>query len=123
MEYLRRHQGRMDQIELVVNLDGVGFNGYKTGLSFYECPEEFSQNALAVMGKYPGIEEMQPWFQGDHMVFVMNGIPAAALTTTGFMRMETEIAHTPKDSIDQINVQLLTEAARFLFDLIINFQI
>ena len=73
---------------------------------------------MAVMGKYPGIEEMQPWFQGDHMVFVMNGVPAAALTTTGFMQMETEIAHTSQDNIDKINVELLVEAARFLFDLI-----
>ena len=101
MEYLRRHQGRMDQIELVINLDGVGFAGHATGLSFYECSEEFKRNALAVMGKYPGIEEMQPWFQGDHMVFVMNGVPAAALTTTGFMQMETGIAHTSRDTIDQ----------------------
>ena len=122
MEYLRRHQGRMDQIELVVNLDGVGFTDYATGLSFYECTEEFKRNALADMAKYPGIEEMQPWFQGDHMVFVMNGVPAAALTTTGFMQMETEIAHTSRDTIDRINVQLLVEAARFLFDLIINFK-
>ena len=118
MEYLRRHQGRMDQIKLVVNLDGVGFAGHKTGLSFYECPEEFKQNALAVMDKYPGIEEMQPWFQGDHMVFVMNGVQAAALTTKGFIQMETEVAHTPKDDLDQINVDKLVEVARFLFDLI-----
>ena len=118
MEYLRRHHGRMDQIELVINLDGVGFAGHATGLSFYECSEEFKRNALAAMGKYPGIEEMQPWFQGDHMVFVMNGVPAAALTTTGFMQMETGIAHTSRDTIDQIDVQLLAEAAQFLFDLI-----
>ena len=118
MEYLHRHQGRMDQIKQVINLDGVGFAGYKTGLSFYECPEEFRANALAVMGKYPGIEEMQPWFQGDHMIFVMNGVPAAALTTTGFVQLETDIAHTTQDNVDQINVELLVEAARFLFDLI-----
>ena len=119
MEYLRRHQGRMDQIELVVNLDGVGFKDYPTGLSFYECSEEFKRNALAVMAKYPGIEEMPPWFQGDHMVFVMNGVPAAALTTTGFMQMETGIAHTSRDTIDKINPQLLAETAQFLFDLVI----
>jgi len=118
MEYLRRHQGRMDQIELVVNLDGVGFAGHATGLSFYECPDEFKQKALAVMRKFPGIEEMQPWFQGDHMVFVMNGVAAAALTTTGFMQMETEIAHTSKDRLEKIDVSLLVKAAHFVFELI-----
>ncbi len=118
MEYLHRHQGRLDQIELVVNLDGVGFAGCTTGLSFYECTPEFQKTALSVMRKYPGIQEMQPWFQGDHMVFVTNEVPAAALTTTGFMQLETEIAHTPKDDLDQINVELLVEAAHFLFDLI-----
>jgi aminopeptidase YwaD len=70
------------------------------------------------MGKYSGIEEMQPWFQGDHMVFVMNGVPAMALTTTGFMQMETEIAHTPKDSVNRVDVKLLAETAQFLFDTI-----
>ncbi len=118
MEYLRRNNGKMGQIRLVINLDGVGFIGHPTGLSFYEGSDKFQSAALAVMSNYPGIEEMPPWFQGDHMVFVMNGVPAMALTTTGFMQMETEIAHTSKDSPDKIDAGLLVEAACFLFDLI-----
>ena len=63
-------------------------------------------DALSVMGKYSGIEEMQPWFQGDHMVFVMNGVPAMALTTAGLMQMEllSEITHTENDTSEIIDL-------------------
>ena len=97
---------------------GLVLCGHPTGLSFYECPQDFQQAALSALGSYPGLQEMQPWFQGDHMIFVMNGVPAMALTTTGFMQMETEIAHTSKDSLDKIDVSLLVEAAHFIRDLI-----
>lgn len=119
MEYLRCHQGLMGQIRLAINLDGVGFAGHPTGLSFYKCPERRRKTALDKMKEYPGMEEMPQWDQGDHMIFVMNGVPAMALTTVGFMRMETEIAHTPKDRPDVMDMKLLVEAAYFLFDLII----
>jgi aminopeptidase YwaD len=118
MEYLRKHQGRMDQINLAINLDGVGFTGHPTGLSFYDCPDKYQRDALVTMGKHSGIEVMQPWFQGDHMVFVMNSVPAMALITTGFMQMETEIAHTLKDNVDMVDVKLLVEVAQFLFETI-----
>ncbi len=34
------------------------------------------------------------------------------------LKMDAEIAHTSRDTIDRINPQLLADAAQFLFDLI-----
>jgi aminopeptidase YwaD len=118
MEYLRRHRDALGQIGLVINLDGVGLSGDPTGLSSYECPEAISAAALKVASSFPSIRQMDPWFQGDHMVFAMNGVPALALTTCGFLRMESDYAHTSKDNIEIMDAALLADAALFLEKLI-----
>jgi aminopeptidase YwaD len=58
---------------------------------------------------------MDPWFMGDHMIFVQKGVPAAALTTTEFVDVWKRIAHTQKDTIDLVDPALLAGAARFIF--------
>jgi aminopeptidase YwaD len=39
----------------------------------------------------------EPWFQGDHALFLMNGRPALALTSERVNELLAEIVHTEKD--------------------------
>jgi aminopeptidase YwaD len=118
MEYLRRHQGDFAKIRLVINIDGVGFKGMPTGISFYECPQVIQESALKVTADHPGIEEMPQWYQGDHMVFLSQGVPAIALTTAGFAEVWADIAHTPNDTLEIVDENKLVNAARFIFELV-----
>ena len=54
------------------------------------------------------------------MVFVMNGVPALALTSENFVEILTELAHTPKDGIEKVDVGKLVEVANALERLFTN---
>ncbi len=114
LAYLGRHAGRLDQIRLAINVDGAGYHGSPSEISFYECPPFERDLALAEMKNFASMQEGAIWYQSDHMVFAMNQVPAIALTTAAFMEMETEIAHTEKDTPDLVDLSLLVDIARFL---------
>lgn len=55
--------------------------------------------------------EIEPWFQGDHMLFCQENIPAAAFTSQNLDYIMSEIVHTPKDRIDQVDCRKITSIA------------
>jgi aminopeptidase YwaD len=120
MEYLRRHKGKLDSIRLAINIDGAGYKGHPSAVSFYSTPESVEQYAQELLPAYPSIQVGEPWYQSDHMVFAMSQVPTMAITTSAFMEMEHEIAHTPKDTPDRVDITLLEDIARFLEEFILN---
>jgi aminopeptidase YwaD len=68
------------------------------------------------------LSEGEPWFQGDHMVFAMQSIPALAITSEAFMEIETRFAHTPKDHPGLVDCGQLVEVATELCELFQNLE-
>jgi hypothetical protein len=62
--------------------------------------------------------EGEQWFQGDHMIFVPNKVPAMAITSNNLFEILTEIAHTPKDIPEIVDISKLTDVAEALQDLV-----
>jgi aminopeptidase YwaD len=118
MEYLRTHSTDLTSIRLVINLDGVGYHETPTGVSFYDCPQSLQDAATRLISEFREFEEMPQWFQGDHMVFVSQGIPAIAFTTAEFSDVWIDIAHTREDTPDKVDGEILAETAKFIFELI-----
>jgi Iap family predicted aminopeptidase len=58
-----------------------------------------------------GLMEGKPWYQGGHMIFAQNGIPAIAFTSEKMKILMSQITHTPKDTPDIIDYQKLVETA------------
>lgn len=114
MTYLALHQGKMENIRLAINIDGAGYRGHLSEISYYSCSENIEKCARQILPDYPSIRVGEPWYQSDHMVFAMNKISAIALTTSAFMQMEQNIAHTPKDSLEQVDITLLVNIAKYL---------
>jgi aminopeptidase YwaD len=54
----------------------------------------------------------------DHMVFAMRGVPSLALTSTGLYEIAQTVAHTPADTPDLANPQLIVDAAAFIAEVI-----
>jgi aminopeptidase YwaD len=119
MTYLKLHDGKLDQIRLVINNDGAGFRGYSDALSFYGTSPAVETVAKALLEEFPTLGMGESWPQSDHMVFAMNGVPAMAITTQGFTEMEKLVAHTAKDSPEVVVTPQLVEAAKFIRDLIL----
>jgi len=116
--YMERNDGRLGEISLNVNLDGLGWLGSPTAYSFYACKDEITTKVREVFGKYPELVEGSPWPQGDHMIFAMSGVPAVAITTEKFTDLEHDIAHTEKDVPGLVDPVKLVATAKALHELV-----
>jgi len=114
---LKANEGRLKEILLNINIDAAGYRKTKNLYSLYECPEEIATLIRKTFEENMALLEGQPWYQGDHMVFAMNGVPALATTSEGFMDIETQFAHTPKDRPELVDCEQLVEIATELYGL------
>ena len=109
-----------ESIFLVINCDGVGLKGSKTAISFMELDESRQELIAPYLADQPEIELIEPWEMGDHMLFVMHGIPAITFTSKEILNLIDQIAHTEKDSIDIIDYQRVLEVVELITELIVD---
>lgn len=117
IEYLKRSRDYFADILLAVNLDGAGYIHGGTVYSLYELPTETAETFRRVFSRYDGISEGEAWYQSDHMIFVMNGCPAAAVTSEQFQELSREITHTAKDRPEIVDTTRLVTLSQALADL------
>ncbi len=118
MDYIHRYDSSFPSIQLVVNLDDLGFRGAPSAFSFYGCPSDLEQKARQVFSTFPGLAPGEAWYQGDHMVFVQQNIPAIAFASSAMVEFMRTLAHTAGDTPDKVDVSKLIEVARALNGLI-----
>jgi aminopeptidase YwaD len=63
--------------------------------------------------------EGEPWYQGDHGLFLMNGVPALAITSQRMAEVLSRIAHTARDRPELVDVSKLVEIAAALRDVVV----
>ena len=112
--YFAAHQDRLDDVVLAVNLDGVGHREGRDATSTYGCEGELARAIDDVLGAEPGLVPGPPWFQGDHSVFVMHGVPALAVTSERIEDLVATVVHTPADTVDLVDPAKLVRLARAL---------
>ena len=120
MDYLARYGSRFHQILLAINIDDVGYKEGKTGFSLYGCPDDLEYRIRSSFQNHASLVGHQPWYMGDHMIFVQKGIPSMAFTSEKISELMTTITHTLKDTPDIIDEAILVEIAEALRDLIID---
>jgi aminopeptidase YwaD len=59
-----------------------------------------------------------PWYQGDHAVFVMHGVPALAVTSERIEELVATVVHTPADTVELVDPVKLVRLAFALRGLI-----
>ncbi len=118
MQYLQSNTGRLDEIILAVNIDGVAFHKGNCAWSAYDLPAEMASLVGQAFSSQPGIVQGEPWHQGDHMLFVLNQRPAVAVTSEQVWQIVSEIAHTSKDQPELVNPALLVHLAHALKELV-----
>ena len=59
------------------------------------------------------------WFQGDHSIFIQQGVPAIAVSSQWFIDNidQQEITHTPKDNPSIVDCQKVVEIAEAIYQL------
>jgi aminopeptidase YwaD len=114
MDYLHRFGKSLEQSVVAINIDDVGYVHGRTAYSLYECPDALENEAEAVFGGYEGIIRGEQWYQGDHMIFVQNGIAAMAITSERSRELMATVTHTAKDIPEIVDCDKLVELASAL---------
>ncbi len=112
--YLKEIQNHPENILLGINIDGVGYLEGHTAVSTYGCPAVMEETLNRLIHSTPGMIRGEPWYQGDHALFVQNQRPALGITSE---RMDTilSVAHTPLDQIGLVDCGKLVDTADFLW--------
>ncbi len=117
VQYLKSNADRLHEVILGINLDGAGYYQGNSAYSLYDCPDEIAGSIRKTFSSQKDIVEGDLWYQGDHMLFVLNQIPALAITSDRFMELSTHITHTDKDSPELVDLNKLVNLALALRDL------
>ena len=120
--YLRQNAGRFDETLLVINLDGAGYKVGDTAYSLYDCPPQLSRVLEETFASHAGLVQGDPWYQGDHSLFLMNKVPAVAMTSSRMTDVLTHIAHTPGDQRAMVDVTKLVGVALAIRDALLSLE-
>lgn len=96
----------LGDISLNVNLDGAGVAGRKTALASFGCPPALNSH-IDRIAELPGWAHMEPWWESDHAIFAVRGIPAVAITSEGVHDLFTTVAHTGGDTLEIVDIDIL----------------
>lgn len=111
MQYLAENREHMEDIVVAVNSDGVGSKGSRTTFCCFDAAGPLEKSVKRAFREENQFMETAPWYQSDHMLFVMNGRPAVALTTGDFAPVWANIAHTERDTIELLDSRILLDTA------------
>ena len=118
MDYLKLYGGGLPGVLLAVNIDDVGYRQGRSSYSFYECPAHLEKEAEHVFRRSDGLVRGEPWFSGDHMIFVQRQVPAVAFTSEYVLELMRTVTHTSSDTPDIIDCHKLVEVAQSLSALV-----
>jgi len=118
MRYLTDNRGALEQIRLVVNSDGAGSRGSRTSYCHFNADATMIQALCTAFHDENRYLAVEPWYQSDHAMFALHGVPAVALTTEAFQAIWSTVAHTEKDTMDGVDAGILAGIAVSLRELI-----
>ena len=112
-EYMRRRGDSLGSLSAVINIDGVGHRlGTNTATLLGGAPE--TQAAVReTLADFPAMQWVEPWYESDHSSFAMRGVPAIAVSSTGYAK----VLHTPEDTLAWLSPEKLEEAYKFVWQL------
>jgi aminopeptidase YwaD len=101
-------------VELAINVDGAGIVGRGTTVAPLACPAELERRLEALVGRMPPWTIAGPWYESDHAIFAMRGIPSLAITSEGIHDLLADIAHTDRDTLEMVDPAVLADVAGFI---------
>ena len=113
LKYLDSIGQDISKIKLAINIDGAGHKDGSIAYSTYNFNTDL-QKLIETPAESYGLEKGPQWVEGDHSMFVMQGIPSIAITSTNMFYAVTGTAHTEYDTEDLVSCVNLDKAALFI---------
>jgi aminopeptidase YwaD len=95
--------GGLDGVELVINVDGAGLRGHGSAVALLGGDASAAAGVTGAIAGVHSASEGPPWFESDHAVFAMQGIPAVAITSAATfdeLKRRSHAADEPADVVD-----------------------
>ena len=118
-QWVALNAGKFDEILLGINLDDIGYHKGGVAYSLYDCAAGMAGSIRTLFSAHQGLAEGEPWYQGDHGLFLINHVPALAVTSDLLGELMAGITHTPKDTIEIVDPAKLVTVALALRDLLL----
>ena len=109
--YFAANEGRLGNVALAINLDAVGYRKGDDAYSTYGCSEDLQRTIARTLDADGTLVPGDPWYQGDHAIFVMNGVPALAVTSEHVEELVATVVHTSDDTPELVDVAKLVRLA------------
>ncbi len=111
---------RPHDIRWAANVDGIGLRESSQGAAAFGWPAQWKTD-LEQAYHQNGIVAMEPWQQGDHMLYVLNDIPTLAFTSVGIFDIVDSVVHTADDTLDLVEPTKVLQVVRCLDELVRKF--
>ncbi len=116
--YLKKNHELFPSVLLGINIDGAGYYRGYTAVSLYDCPDPVKRSVQSTILEREGFIQGEPWYQGDHGLFLINQRPVVAITSDKIDDLRA-IAHTPEDNLDIVDCTKLIDLAGALHALLL----
>jgi len=97
------------ELLLVVNIDSIGYQNAATTFFSANTTDEFVEFLQGIAQTSPAFTEVAPWYEGDHSIYMMQGIPVVALTSEGIHGLMWKRLHTAKDTKDLVSAERIID--------------
>jgi hypothetical protein len=94
---------------------GVGARGRATTVAGLAFPGVFEGRLAEAVARRRGFELVAPWYESDHTMFAMRGIPSLTLTCANPGELAS-ILHGPADTAGGLDPAILGSVASFVID-------
>ncbi len=108
----------LEEAELAVNIDGAGLLGYPAAVSVLGGDGDLEADVSRAMDRPADLVHAEPWFESDHAMFAMRGIPAIAVTSGAPFGVLKRLSHAPDDNPARLDPSVLADVARFVRSLV-----
>lgn len=114
LAWLAAHGDALDQIALVINIDGAGYRYGTPSYSTYNLDPDLAHHIDTVFSNHPTLAHGPAWYQSDHAIFAMNGRSALAVTSEPIAQIIEALFHSRADTVDEVDSDQLVEIAATL---------
>ena len=118
--WLEANDGRLDDVALMINIDGAGYCEGGSAFSLYNVDDGITAHVKRSFAGYADIAEGPGWYQSDHAIFAMQGRAALAITTERVQEMLAVLFHSQHDTPDKVDINRIINIATALESLLAN---
>ncbi|PHV69744.1 Zn-dependent exopeptidase M28 [Sporanaerobium hydrogeniformans] len=120
VSYLKYLDNEQKRISLVINIDSPCHIGSNSAISYYNIHENQKYIIDQTITLHECIEKGESWYAGDHCAFAFRGISCLAVSSSDLFEGALAHIHTPKDTIKDVDRELIGGTVDFLVELVKN---